>query len=719
MKDQIRSLQRLLAALSSRERAALLAARPAVLQQPRPRTLHQLAARLLGTASLSRSALNLGEQQFLEAAVAAADHARGPGLPFVCGRRDLEQLLGVGRGVTADRFAEVLRSLTALTLAWPDGDRVWLHPDATVLFPTALGRSAHGRPPLPAAAPLVVAAPTPEFRPATGDGHGSGAAALHFLDKVLGAFTEPWPALKQGGLSVRDVRRLARILHCPEQESRLWLHLAVTLDLVTERHGRWICTERVPGWLRTPPADRLAYLAVALADVQILPGLPTQDPKLLNQSFATTGPSTHYNAATLRLSANYSAATLRRTVLDVLAELPAGQAADDGPALAAAVHYRAPHLFGPYDPTKPPVPPRPDPYGHWPKPNVAEVTAAVLRETELLALTDRGTLTDLGRAFRRDPGDHAALRAAAEAALPLQEKATILADHTVLVPGTPSPALAELLRDACDLEFRDVRTETHRITPGSVRAYFDQRPGTDPQQLLDALSTRSTTPLPQTVTYLVRDTAARHGHITVAKAGTVLDVRDPVLATELVHHRDLAHLMLRQAGPTVLLSPLQQGPVLEALRAAGYAPNSELKPSAARAADRSEAMYELPQLLLPPPRRRRGPGVAAPGEWLADLSVDEHEPVGELARFIYNRAPSLGANDCNVLATALGAGTTVHVEYRTPARTHASVTVRGPRLDHADRLTSAAGRTPLPLSLSGLQLVLAVPDGRGRPVRGK
>ncbi|MFJ5071554.1 helicase-associated domain-containing protein [Kitasatospora sp. NPDC088556] len=61
----------------------------------------------------------------------------------------------------------------------------------------------------------------------------------------------------------------------------------------------------------------------------------------------------------------------------------------------------------------------------------------------------------------------------------------------------------------------------------------------------------STTTLPRTLTYLVRDTAARYGYITVSKAATVLDVRDAALAAELAHHRDLARLQLRQVGPTV------------------------------------------------------------------------------------------------------------------------------------------------------------------------
>ncbi|WP_404871059.1 helicase-associated domain-containing protein (plasmid) [Kitasatospora griseola] len=710
MKEQIASLQRLLAAMDGRERAALLAVRPTALQQPRPRTLRQLAARLLGTARLSHSALDLGEQQLLEAAVAAADHTRRPGLPPQCERAYLESLVGVGAAVTAQRFAEVLHSLTAKTLAWPDGDLVLIHPDTTALFPTALGRAAHGRPSMPAAAPLTPDAPAPELRPAAGDGHGSGAAALHYMDKLLGAFADPWPALKSGGLSVRDVRRLARLLHCTEEEARLWLHLAVNLDLLAERWGRWIRTERAPAWTRTPPADRLAYLAVALDSVQLLSGLTTQDPKLLNQ-FAPypAGPHPHY-----------SAAKLRHAVLHVLADLPDGQAAADGPALTATVHYRSPRLFEPYDPAAEPVPPRSDPFGYnQPKPHVAEVTTAVLREAELLALTDQGALTPLGRAFLHDPHGYTALRAAAADALPLQETAAILADHSVLVTGTPSSDLAALLRDACEPEFRDVRTETWRITPGSVRAYFDQRPGGDPKLLLDALATRSSTPLPQTVTYLVTDTAARHGHITVAKAGTVLDVRDQALAAELAHHRDLAGLQLRQAGPTVLLSPLQPGPVLDALRTAGYAPAGQHKPPTNQADDRVDAPYEPPQILLPRQRRRPAFPAADSGEWLADLPADAHEPAGELARFIHGRAPSLGADDCNVLATAInaGPGSAVHVEYRTPARTHATAAVRGPQLDHLHRLTSETGRTPMPLSLNSLQLVLPLPNGRKRTPR--
>ncbi|MGA5819846.1 helicase-associated domain-containing protein [Kitasatospora sp. NPDC094028] len=724
MKDQIRSLARLLAEMDDQDKAVLLTARPAAVQLPRPRTLHQLAARLLGTAPLSLSALDLGQQQFLEAAVAAADHTRQPGAPFGCERADLAALLGVGSAVTEDRFADVLQSLTVLSLAWPDDTRLLLHPDTPVLFPLALGRPAHGRPAMPATAPLAPAAPVPETRPAAGSGPGAAVAALNSVDTLLAAFDEPWPALRTGGIGVREIRRLARLLGGAEEDARLWLHLAANLDLIDEQGGRWSRTERAPGWSRTPPADRLAHLALAYGQVRMVPALPPaigDDPRLLSQFPAQSSGPVPFP--------RYSAEQLRRTVLRVLAALPAGRAAVDAPALAAAVHYRSPQLVQPHTPGGPPPPPQRAAHTARPKPAAADVAATVLREAELTALADHGTLTALGRAFLRDPADTAALRRAADEVLQLVEQAAILADRTVLVPGTPSSALAELLAGLCDLEFRDTHTSRWRFSPAGVRRYFDDHPGTNPADLLETLAARSTTPLPQVLTVLITDTAARHGHITVTRTATVLDVRTPALAAELAHHRDLVRLQLCQVGPTTLLSPMKEGPVLAALRSAGYAPDGQPQPQpqplTARKAGRTEqpdpaaAPYELPRsLLLRQPRPRRVP--ADPGLWPSGSAVDGRpEPVDDLARFIRDRAPALGGEDCGVLAGALrgGPGAVVHVEYRTQGRTHESATVRGPRLDHHDRLTSTSPGLREPIGLAVLQLVLPLPDGRRPPAQ--
>nr|BEK71548.1 hypothetical protein KPHV_87750 [Kitasatospora purpeofusca] len=702
--------------MDDQQRDALLAVRPSAVQPPLPRTLHQLAARMLGTAPLSLAALDLGQQQFLEAAVALADHTRRPGTPFGCEYAGLAALLGAGARVTKHRFADVLASLTLLAMAWPDRDRILLHPDAAVLFPTALGRAAHGRPPMPATAPLTPAAPVPTTRPATGGGPGAAAAALASIDTLLSTFDAPWPALRHGGIGVREIRRLAGRLDGTEADARLWLQLAVHLDLIAEQDGHWARTRRAPAWSRTPPADRLAHLALAYGLTRIMPGLPPipgDDLRLTSQFLPhPTGPAPF---------PRYHAAGLRRTVLRVLADIPAGRAAD-APALAAAVHYRSPQLVQPHTPAAPSPPPQRAAHTARPKPAAADAAAAVLREAELLALAEAGALTALGRAFLRDPGDSAALRRAAEEVLPLLEQAAILADHTVLVPGIPSPALAELLADFCDLEFRDAHTSRWRIAPATVRRYFDEHPGTDPAVLLQTLTARSTTPLPQPLTVLVTDTAARHGHITVTRAATVLDVRTPALAAELAHHRGLARLQLRQVGPATLLSPSPQGQVLAALRTAGYAPDGRPQPPQPPRAGKSAHEEQSDTAAYEPPRnlRHRTSGIRPahtdPGHWPAGPATGRPAaPSGELSRFIQDRAPALAAEDCDALAAALhaGAAATVHVEYRTQARTHQRATVRGPRLDHHDHLTCAT-RTER-IDLGSLLLVLPLPDGRTHP----
>ncbi|MFE0062938.1 helicase-associated domain-containing protein [Streptomyces sp. NPDC059003] len=234
------------------------------------------------------------------------------------------------------------------------------------------------------------------------------------------------------------------------------------------------------------------------------------------------------------------------------------------------------------------------------------VTAVVMRELELLALAADGALTGLGRTLA-DGADSEQLLAVATALLPLQDKAAVLADHLVVVAGVPTPDLTAVLEDLCDLERSDAHTQSWRITPTSVRRYFDTHPNADPTKAGARLEAVSSTPIPQTVTYLITDTANRHGHITVSQALAVLDLHSEALATELAHRRELRHLGLSQVGPTVLLAEADQEDVLKALRDAGYAPSGRREQLAAQLAPvrgGGEA-YEAPPQLRAGARSRR------------------------------------------------------------------------------------------------------------------
>ncbi|MEV8336729.1 hypothetical protein [Streptomyces niveus] len=68
---------------------------------------------------------------------------------------------------------------------------------------------------------------------------------------MLQALAEPSRlALKKVGISIKEVRSLGRLLHIPEEQARLWLHLADGLDLIEARHGWWRPSKQAAAWGR-------------------------------------------------------------------------------------------------------------------------------------------------------------------------------------------------------------------------------------------------------------------------------------------------------------------------------------------------------------------------------------------------------------------------------------------------------------------------------------
>ncbi|KAB7835748.1 hypothetical protein [Streptomyces mobaraensis] len=264
--------------LSPAERAEFVGRFPHAYAAPRPRTLHQLAVRLLAVLRVDAAALTRGEVQLLEAAVALSGQPSGRYGPAVVVRGALESMLGVGSRVSAARIEEVLGRLAARALVLADDDLgvLRIHPAALDLFRAPLGLRSHGAADAlpPRHAPLEPGRPAPGLRSAhegAAAGQAAAATALARLDRLLEAFTEGWPVLKRGGIAVAEVRRLGRLLHVPEDEARLWLHLAAELDLIAASHGRWTTTQTATAWARAEPAARLADLGRALLTLPALP----------------------------------------------------------------------------------------------------------------------------------------------------------------------------------------------------------------------------------------------------------------------------------------------------------------------------------------------------------------------------------------------------------------------------------------------------------------
>ncbi|NJP90868.1 helicase-associated domain-containing protein [Nonomuraea sp. FMUSA5-5] len=377
-------------------------------------------------------------------------------------------------------------------------------------------------------------------------------AAPHVVERCAAlldnASKTPLPLLKTGGVGVREIRRVAKETGCDEDETRLLLEVCAVARLLAwdEPSGGMIPTERFDRWRLDEGSARLRVLLAAWWRME-RSSLRKTDGK--------------YGTLLGDDPAGPVLAQVRRAVLAVLAHLPAGTAFADRDSLISSVHWHAPLID---------------------RDLLRECAPAVLDEARLLGLLANNTLTDLGRALAgltAGPGDEnddavpmvehdpMLAEAATRALASVRRSALFGPDLTAVVTGPPSAELAALLDRCADRESRGAAS-VWRFTTPSVRRALDQ--GYDADELLDELAGVGT--IPQPLEYLVRDTARRHGEVTVSTVGCVVQATDTGLLAEIAANRRLIRLGLRLLAPTVLVSAAPADRTLAALREAGYSP---------------------------------------------------------------------------------------------------------------------------------------------------
>ncbi|RKT06905.1 XPB/Ssl2-like helicase family protein [Streptomyces sp. 3211.6] len=458
--------------------------------------------------------------------------------------------------------------------------------------------------------PFTATAPLP---PGWADeGTAAAAAAAWRAEQVLRALAaQPVTIRKTGGIAVRDTRRLAKTAGADEADTRLWLDLAVTAGLAARRDeepppaaparrrnaapprppARLLPSDRYDAWAAAPAAGKLLPLLAAWA---VLPGILSHWPDPGEVPVALVSPQ------------DQEAVDLRTGVLRALATLPAGHGLR-GDALGYAELLDRAAWFRPMlrahlavDDSGAPA----DLDGFLDR------MEATLKEAALLGVVAHGALTPVGRALCRlleaggahhypaVPGAGAdpsatgtdglgqdlstrpalaaavtALREALHSALPAPSTtARFQSDLTATVTGAPAPALAELLSAVGDIE-SEGHAVVWRITAASVRRALDA--GWSADDLLGLLTAASETPLPQVLTYTVKDAARTHGRLKVVRSACCIRSDDPGLIAEVAQARGLARLRLRRIAPTVLISTAPPEETLAALRTAGYAPTQE------------------------------------------------------------------------------------------------------------------------------------------------
>lgn len=383
--------------------------------------------------------------------------------------------------------------------------------------------------------------PVPTATVPPGLSEREAAAAITAAVERIGAVVDecdrqPVALLKTGGVGVRELKRLAKRLAVEESQVRLWMEIAGEIGLLSTDGAQVGVTRRYDDYRKLTPAERADLIVHAWLGMAILPTWQPPDGK--------QEPPLAFFAADAALQ------TLRMTLFAVAHQvLPEDEGVTSMADFVAAVRWFAPVLSG----------------------NLADgVVDAIWTEAQVLGLVALGAPTMLGRAVTRTDGPVCSIKAAAAAlAAPASETGIFQTDLTVIVPGTASAALADLLDSTADREGR-----SWRFSASSVRRALDA--GTTAVELQAALTRASQSQeLPQPLRYLISDVARRHGAVRVRAAGCVIRASDEILLAELAACAQLKSLGLWQPVPQLLISLATVDKTLAMLRSAGYAPVAE------------------------------------------------------------------------------------------------------------------------------------------------
>ncbi|MBJ2122258.1 helicase-associated domain-containing protein [Arthrobacter sp. MSA 4-2] len=525
---------------------------------------------------------------------------------------------------------------------------------AHVELPRSVGRAVRGH---RVAASLQAAPPDPGLRPvrpAVRDNaaHSAVAETLRLVDALLApGGPTPVATLRSGGVGVREVKRLTEALQVEPAATPWLLELAAGAGLIglDVDDSRWKPT----GAAAAAAGDREAlWLALAGGWLD------------LERAPAMVGTKSPDGATINALAAEASrpdAPRVRRRVLDAAVELTAEHdgatvAGVDAPSLTARLAWHQPRLRRRFE----------------------RLVPGILAEAEALGLFGGGALTPIGELVQQDRRPEAA--AAVREALPAPVSHFVVqADLTAVAPGYLDPVVARELLLLAEPEGRGPAT-TYRFSPASLRPALDA--GQDAASILAFLTRHSATGLPQALTYLVEDTAARYGSLRVGSAGSYLRTEDDAAVEALLADPRAAALGLVKLAPTVVVARAGADELTALLRDLGYTPAPEHPTAPGGAPPPAPAPPSTPSLALP-----TGPTRTRPGPW----SITEEEIAAQVdsLRAGARQAPDRTAGPEG--ETLLGLETL-----------RAAIRLRSPvRLGTADSQGNAVREVLVPLSVSG------------------
>ncbi len=512
--------------------------RPAATLLARLRTSDvEPVARTLGVDGAAGIAELLADTTRLAALLASADDAALRVLETLASGPPLGQVKDANRRATSSPGDSPVRWLLARGLLVPiDAD--------TVELPREVGLALRGASALGALQPYPPALATAGAGPGGVDTAAAQAAAavVTQVEALLEAWTARPPAvLRAGGLGVRELKRAAAAVDVVEARAALLVELASAAGLIDQTPGtdpEWVPTPAYDVWLSSPPQQRWASLATAWLHLPRLPALVGERDER-DKVLAALGPEIERPGAPQE----------RRRILDVLLDARPGHTVTRASVLALLV-WSAPRRGGRLR----------DLMHRW-----------TLEEAEVLGLTGRGGLASYSRVLLDGDERGAARLLAALLPEPL-DHVLVQPDLTVVAPGPLERELAAQMALVADVESTGGAT-VFRVSEPTVRRALDA--GRTAGDLHELFRTRSRTPVPQSLTYLVDDVARRHGRMRVGAASTYLRCDDEALLAEVLAAKRLAPLRLRRLAPTVLVTTQPLDLVLEDLRAAGHAPAAE------------------------------------------------------------------------------------------------------------------------------------------------
>jgi hypothetical protein len=379
------------------------------------------------------------------------------------------------------------------------------------------------------------------------------AAAIAFLRLATGVLEEASrsriPTLRTGGVGVRELKRLAKAHNATTDQLRLLLCTAYGAGLFITRLDGVTPTPEYDRWLEAEPAERLAQLVQAWWLLASTPTMAAPPSLAANRAQGAAA-----DRPWLSSDVDTGAIALRAAAT----RLAGDGAPAEWPAFTELVCWHHPHIR------------RGD------RDTLVRAVQAWHDEAAALGVLGAGQLSDAGRALVGEPdgvaGDGPGLVAAFAGVGSVVRTAHLQADLTAVVTGTPAAALSTVLDATADRE-SVAAASTWRFSPASVRRALDA--GHTADALLADLADIAAGAVPQTLEYLIRDIARRHGSIRASAAACCLRSDDTALLAEVAADRRLRALALRLLAPTVVVSQKPLPETLAALRKAGYAPVEE------------------------------------------------------------------------------------------------------------------------------------------------